>query len=93
MLCIRMQLQLTHFVLRCLRCACFGGDCGLPVRARVFIHLFLLLLGVRSALFGVCCDAEYQHSYEFYCELCAALFPCVRFQLALLIECVRIASG
>lgn len=69
-----------------------GGDCGLPLRAS--IHSFVsLLLGVRSALFGVCCDAEYQHSYEFYCELCAALFPRVRFELALPTDCVRIASG
>jgi len=92
MLCIRMQLQLTHFVLRCLRCACLTEIVGYPC-VWVFIHLIIYCVVCEALFFCMCCDAEYQHSYEFYCELCAALFPCVRFQLALSIDCVRIASG
>src|SRR5690242_18340540 len=40
MLCIRMQLQLTHFVLRCLRCACLAETVGCPC-VRVFIDLMI----------------------------------------------------
>jgi hypothetical protein len=52
MLCIRMQLQLTHFVLRCLRCACLVETAGCPC-VRVFIDL-LVCCAVHEALCSVC---------------------------------------
>jgi hypothetical protein len=52
MLCIRMQLQLTHFVLRCLRCACLVEPVGCPC-VWVFIHL-IICCSVREALCFAC---------------------------------------
>lgn len=52
MLCIRMQLQLTHFVLRCLRCACLAETVGCPC-VRVFIDLMICCV-VHKALCFAC---------------------------------------
>jgi hypothetical protein len=50
MLCIRMQLQLTHFVLRCLRCACLAEMWVARACEYSFICLFAARCAKRSVL-------------------------------------------